>query len=370
MSIKNGYYYPDKFLESMSHFDYANQKIVEGAGIGACFGNRTAGKTVGFAIAMIDKYLRFKERCLLFTRVKDDVESGYLEDWWRGKIFKVDDEEHIIQNFVKNHDIKFSKTEMLVDGDVMCYCTPISMSHKAKDRLSTDNCRWLIMDEACQVGETDLIINSRPAMQRIFEIWQTVARGYRDAVKLTNIIFIANVDKITNWVFLDLQANKFVRPDTKFTVQNDIVVEMVNNENVAKEVASSPMGRIMQNSISGAEYYEAAQCNKYQDNRSFVKSKGLNFENLKIVLCCGVDFLGVFNESTNENEQMYHVAKIRATDKAPTICNNVKYHTETISYEDNGAWENALMLLYSSGKVTFNNQESKMLFFRYCGLEC
>lgn len=357
--IRNGYYYPTEIFQQLTHRNEAGE-IVGSAQMAICIGNRTGGKTVGIGIEMIKRYEETGETCMLLSRTEKQKQGGYLKNWWN-KVLNVDDDGGVLKTFREAHTITYSNSSMLVDGAAFCYCEAMSMSKQVKDEGSYDHCANIIIDEAIQKGEAFLWIYGRPAMERVFEIWQTVARGYRDAEKLTHVIFIANTSERDNWVFNDLGVNNFVRKDTKFTTQNGICVEIVKNKIAAKKVESSYMGRIMQSSATGREYYESAQNNAFSDNTAFIFPRGLDFRQLKVQLVERGQYLGVF-----ESGDGFHVAKIEPDSRSRRICNNVKYHTCENEFEENGKWQLNLSEMYKDGRVTFQSQEAKGLFLDFC----
>ena len=81
--IRNGYYYPVEMYEHLTHIDKNTGSIAGSAIIGCCFGNRTAGKTVGHAIKLIDLFNESGYTAALLVRTKDDMKNGYLEKWAR-----------------------------------------------------------------------------------------------------------------------------------------------------------------------------------------------------------------------------------------------------------------------------------------------
>lgn len=359
--IRNGYYYPEEMYESLTHIDKQTGQLAGSAIIGCCFGNRTAGKTVGHGIKLIDLFNESGYTAALLVRTKEDMKNGYLEKWWSSKIFPANDYEGKIEKF-KSRNIQFTSEKMTVDGMDFCYCIPISMSGKMKDTFGGIKCATLLMDEAYQTGERTLMlgVRARPAMARIFEIWQTVARNWDNAVNLTHIIFLANVSERDNWIFNDLGVNTFFRPDTKRTCQKGIYVEIVNNKSASKQVSDSLMGEVMRNSISGAAQYEANQNNAFLDNKSFVVSAGLDFRNCVIQLAVREYTLGVFKTSLG-----YHISKIDRDSRVHCTCNDVFNHTESVEYDPSNQWGIILTELYADGKITFQTQEAKGLFFEY-----
>lgn len=368
--IKNGFYYPKEMYNTLYH-ENENGEIEGKAIIGISAGNRTAGKTVGHAIRMIEEFERTdgNSAFALLARTQQQMQDGYATKWWTEKVAGINDSDGIIQRFVKRHKFKYSAECIEVDGKPFIYCPPISMSRKVKDEWGFKNCKHMIMDEAVQEGERSLIYYQKSALKHIFTIWETAARGWngyegvdglKKAKKLLSIIFIMNTSERDNWVFNDLGVNNFLRADTKFTAQKQICVEVVNNKNVAMNAKDDPMAEVMLNSVSGREYFEMSQNNAFIDNTAFVKPMGLDFKCLKIQLCVRTHCLGVF-----ETESGFHVAKINPDNRSRKICNRIDIHTEDVSYEFPSDWQTNLWMLYMRGKVTFQTQEAKGLFLEY-----
>lgn len=360
--IKNGYYYPVEMYKHLKRIE--GGEIVGDAQIGICFGNRTGGKTVGHGIKMIQNFTERNETFVLLARTDKQKNAKYLDRWLRNKIFNVRDSEGIIERFVKNSDIKIDNNIALVNDEPFCYCEAISMSHEVKDSGSYCNATTVIMDECVQIGERVLTINGRPAMQRIFEILQTVARGRLHAIDTTNLVFIANVSDRDNWLFNDLGINRFIRNDTKSTCQNGIYVEIVMNEHAKEEVARSTIGKIMVNSVSGKEYYEAAQNNEYQDNKAFVERVGLDFTRLLVQIAIEGRYLGVFR-----NPNSFHIAIIERDERSETYTRSIRMHDENTKLDYNGGWGDLLYKYYEKGICTFQTLEAKGMFLEYIGVK-
>lgn len=358
--IKGGYYYPTEMDKHLMHRS-GDGSIVGDAQVGISFGNRTAGKTVGHGVRLIERFEKYGEQCVLLTRTDKQKQQNYLEKWWRNKIFTVSDEDGIIQHFVSSHEISFTFSEMTVDGEVMCYCLPISMSHEAKDTFAGEHVTNIVMDEATQ-GEAALNLNGRGALERITEIWQTAARGYKDAEKLCNIIYIANISSMDNWLFNDYGLYQFVTPETKQTCQKGFYIDIVNNTNAAEKVATSVMGGIMQRSAALNEYYEAAQNNTYKDNRSFVIKRGLDFKRLKIQFEQEYLRLGVF-----EYDDKLHVSVIDPDARSITVVGDVMKLREDTRY-DRANLRIILAEMYMAGQLTFQDIRAKGAAMRYMGL--
>lgn len=364
--IRNGFYYPVEYYNSMTHRDETG-KIVGNAQIGISMGNRSGGKTVGHCLHALEKWMNTGESNLLLARTDKQREKHYLDSWLKKTLVGAEnDQDGIVKRFLSMYREKGTITDnlMSIGNDPVFYCEAISMSKDVKDHGMFIRCSDIYMDEAIQKGERTLMIFGRTALSRIFEIFDTVARGWDGAYDLTHMNFVANVSDRDNWIFNDLRCNDFVRHDTKFTTQRGITVEMVNNKIVSKQHENSLIGQVMLGSISGREYYESAHQNEFSDNTSFVKPSGLDFSKLVIQLQVREHTLGVFTTDTG-----FHVSKIRPDTRSRTICNVVKYHTETVDYEFCGDWETRLKEFYTSSRLTFQTLESKNLLLEFCRMK-
>lgn len=362
--IYNGHYYPKEVKEHLRWYDPETDEVKGDANVAVICGNRRGGKTVGVGLdILVRNYLERGERCVLLARIKDQVKRGYLPRWWQ-KVLCNDDfgiTKELLKHELKYETTVFPKDLLTVDGDPFCYCVPISGSTSVKDEYMFDKATTILLDEAFQDRERQLVIEGRPALSRIWEIHLTVARSWEHATACTNLIFVANSSQRENWVFSDLGVNNFVRSDTKFTCQKGICFEMVLNKVVAEEFDKSLIAQIMRNSVTGADYIEAAVHNAFDDNTAFVKPKSLDFKKLAVQLMLRGFDLGVFMD-----EHGAHIAKIDPDDRSRKICNTQKAHKEDVTYEFFGEWERRLCDLYKRGKLTFQSQESKGLFLEYC----
>lgn len=346
---------------ALYHMNYETGEIEGSAAIGICCGNRTGGKTVGHAARILHRYAAHGERAILLARTDKQKSSNYLERWWQ-KSLRVDDSEGYLKHYAEMHKIAFTQDVMTVDGEPCCYCAAISMSAELKDMGTFDHVTTILLDEAVQSGERVLYSRGRPAMQRIFEIWQTVARGWTNAEKLVNIVFISNISERDNWIFNDLRVNDFARRDTKFTVQHNICLEIFENKTAAAKVSAAGMAECMLRSKSGAKYFAAANANRYQDNDSFVVPRGLDFSKIFVQLAVRGQRLGVFG-----TEERFHVATIDPDDRAPVIAARMQEHTEETKMDESYRYTGPLLRAYRVGQMTFQTQESKNMFLEFFG---
>lgn len=358
--IKNGYYYPVEMDKHLMHTDDTGSPQGD-AQIGISFGNRTAGKTVGHGIRLIERFEQHNEQGVLLARTDKQKSQDYLRKWFQNKILNVEDDDEIIQNFKKSHHLEYTQDEIKVDGKTFLSCLAISMSHEVKDTFGGTHVTNIIMDEATQ-GEPYLIINGRPAIERITEIWQTVARGYPNAEKLTNLIFIANISNLDNWLFNDYGLHRFISKDTKQTCQGGFFIDIVNNTNASAKIHASVMGRILEETASLASYYNAAQNNEYRDNNAFVIKRGLDFKRLKLQFKIDTQIIGVF-----EDGDKLHLALIRPDSRSKKLIKDITQLVEGDIYDDNTMSE-WLRSLIAVGRCTFQDIQTKGAVMRYIGV--
>lgn len=357
--LKNGYYYPLEMDNHLMHIEGDN--IVGDAQIGISFGNRTAGKTVGHGIRLINRFEKYSEQAVLLARTDKQKNQDYLRKWFQNKILNVEDADGIIQTFKKSHKIEYSQDEITVDKKVFLSCLAISMSHEVKDTFGGQHVTNIIMDEATQ-GEPYLIINGRPAIERITEIWQTVARGYPNAEQLTNLIFIANISNLDNWLFNDYGLHRFISTDTKQTCQGGYFIDIVNNTNASAKLHASVMGKILEGTAALSGYYNAAQNNEYRDNNAFVIKRGLDFTRLKLQFIIDEQTIGAFDDGDR-----IHLALIRKDHRSKKLIKNLAQMQEGDIYDDSTMSE-WLKNMIAIGKITFQDIQTKGAVMRYIGL--
>lgn len=295
--LRNGYYFPVEVNKRLVRYDPILKQVVGDAVIAIDYGSRTGGKTVGWIVTLLQDYFNYGVRFTLVARTLKQQEKGYLEKWFR-KFYDIteskDPETQEMIDKLKECDVEFSNDYITIDGEILCYCVALTQSSKVKDEMQFSRSVKLIMDEAMLPNERSLMIYGRPAMARILEIFITMARGWEFAFEESSIVFISNATMSDNWIFNNLNINSFWRDDSKFTCQQGIVVNKVNNQVVNDKIADSKQGQVFMRSRAGREYMESAIGNKFSDNRSFTVNKGLDFKQLKIQLVIRGHFIGVF----------------------------------------------------------------------------
>lgn len=361
--IRNGYFFPVKENERLVHYDYELDTVVGDCAVCICYGDRTGGKTVGWSLHWIERYLKYGERCCLAARTIKQMEKGYLKKFWE-KTINIDnsDDEYTqsLLNELRTHEIEINKYHFLIDGDIFCYCVALSDAYAVKDEMVFNKCRRLIIDEAMRKNESTLTINGIDAMELIWLIVVTMARGDDLAINTTAIVFMSNSTERDNWIFNDLQVNKYLRNDSKFVSRNGVLVSKVNNKIATSKLKNSALGTVMGNSISGKAELLSATESLFSDNTDFIERKGLDFNNLIIQFVIRHHYIGVFQTSEG-----YHIAKIDEDNRSDKICNNAEYHRHGVKFQPAGEFEQMAAQLYIADLCTFNDQQSKNLFLEF-----
>lgn len=363
--IRNGYYFPEEIFKHLKHID-SEGNIKGDAAVGISFGSRTAGKTVGFIVKLLEEFYSTGRSFILLSRTKDQINEGYLEKWFR-KFYNIekskDPQTNIMLQKIKSSKVDFSKDTIKVDEKILAYCVPLTLSRKVKDQCQFDRVGYIIFDEAVQLGENTLWIMGQPAIRRIYDISVTAARGYEDAMNLTNLVFIFNVSDYDNWIFSEYNIEKFFNKQSKFSCQKGIVIEKVDNEIKNDKILKSTLGRVIASGVIGSEYLETNINNKYTDNDEFVKKRGLDFTKLTLQFAIHDKILGIFKFS-----DYYHIAIIDKSNKSRIICKEPELHTADVTLEFNNQIIDVVLEAYIKKMVTFHSQSAKNLFLEFVGL--
>ena len=363
--IRNGYYFPAEIWKNLVHYNKETDEIEGTAAVAMDFGTRSAGKTAGHSGYLTKDFIENGNRFCLACRTQKQKENGYLKKWY-GKFLNIseskDKETQELLDYLKNHEIKIDNDNIYLDDKIMAYCVALSMSGKVKDEVAFDHCRKLVIDEAIRPGERSLWIQGQSAMQRIWDIFWTMARGDDLAISTSSIIFISNVFEYDNWVFNDFKVFDFFKPESKFTCQKGFVINKVENKIKNKEIEDSIMGNLMKRSETGSKYLNSAIRNEYSDNSAFVEKKGLNFDNLKLQLFIKGSFLGIFYDN-----EKYHVAKIEKDERSKIITMETKSHSDDVKLEIDNDIVKSVKRQYIRGKATFQTQDAKDLFLDFIG---
>lgn len=363
--VRNGYYFPEESWKRLTHINYETGEPEGEASICIDLGSRSAGKTVGWIFTLLKNYIKTGERFCVCSRTQKQIERGYLKKWF-SKFYNIQNSKDPgtceVLEWVKSQEVEFEKTTIKINGDILCYCVAISMSEQVKEDVDFDNCKNLIIDEAVRKNERTSFINGRETMERIWEIFITMARGDDDSLTSSNIIFISNVFEYNNYIFNDLNVFDFFKENSRFSCNNGIVINRVINKIKNEELEASTVGKIMKRSKSGSKYFASSFLNTYIDNSDFLEKIGLNFNDLIIQLYYKNNFIGIF-----KNGSGFHISEIEKDDRSEIITNEPGSHSEQIKYDPNNRTLENVKNKYIRRSVTFQNQKSKDLFLQYVG---
>ncbi len=379
--VQNEFYWkPTRVFKHLKTENYLTGEIEGDANIAIIFSNRGGGKTVNVGAELLRRWETYGERCMVLCRTQSQQREGYIRGFWH-KVFKVQDDDYIRQ-FTEEHDINMDNNALIkIDGLPFCYCEGISGSEKVRNTGSYDNCRWIVIDEVISFNEGSRDSGQTP-LQRIWTIWETVARGYKKATDVTNMIMMANISKYNNWLIQDLNLTDFIDEKTKFTCQRGIVYEKFINTYSQSKLANSTMGLIMNNSRSGQQYFAANQKNEYTDVFSVILKMPLDFSKMRLQFSIRDRTFGVF-EGMREQSAIsldnpygseyseWHIAKI---DKVPgRACLATDVTSVNISQGEQmvGMLEliKSLQYLIKRGRISFQTHEARDAVYKLAGFQ-
>ena len=303
--ILNGYFYPDKQWLACPHRiepsggyeedGFTGEEVFTGeydGEITAHFiqGNRKAGKTVGVGIFLIADFLLYGYQSVLIRRYMNDfnsdkaMETFFMKAWpYRSEFPKVVAKHpklqklyplELVKNFDwDNHEIDFKNNQCLIDNKVACY--PAVLYGKGptafKEMGPFTNVHKVIYDEFIPEKDAPSI---QDEIRKWAIIYETCARGRRDALKTIGALFISNTVTDDHIWAKEYVFKETMRKDDHFFVTNKkrcYTIEKVHNTAVSEEMEESSFARFLRGSVQGSAYLDYSQSNITQDDKSFVE---------------------------------------------------------------------------------------------------
>lgn len=178
-------------------------------------GSRSIGKSTGWAIYMIDRFVK-KGWQWLYTR-RDETEL----DITRKNFY---DEGMAIFNafYGTNHRVVYRGEEYYVDGELAGFTVPLNLQQKYKSGGKYSGVRTILYDEfIITPGSGAKYIGGRAGMMQevdaALSLYQSVDRGIGKAFRNeTTFVFTGNAGSYYNPFFIEYGVDRYLRPDTKY----------------------------------------------------------------------------------------------------------------------------------------------------------
>lgn len=354
--IKNGYYYPNWIWKNKIHKNEESGEY-EGSCV-MCFivGNREAGKTVGVGIYALNDFFKYKYKCALVRRYKDQFkeEKTSMKAFWN-KCYE-------FCELANGHEITYKNNNAYIDGELFCYPISLSDVDNIKNE-SFDNVRTIIFDEFISESKKEVKKDGMNEFSIMLNIYETIARKREDALKTTSIIFISNSISKRNIYFEELGIDKELQENTKRILMKEkaYCVEIVNNPFATDKVVSSPLYKILSNTRTGRQYFGYSQDNRFKDNDDFIiKLKDKDRKYLNTFVYNGKKF----SLSFMPNRGIWYISESYDPSFPYKIALTKDDHTMSTSLI-NGLYKKSLKSIkeiYENGELFFENGNCKKMW--------
>lgn len=303
-------------------------------------GNRGGGKSYHWKVRCVRDFLKEGKEFVWLRRYNTELEN--MKNWAKD-----------IAHEFEGVKIEASKKHIRINGKIAGHVGALSTSQRLKsnpypmvDKIIFDE--FLIDKGSLRYikGECELML----------ELIETIFRMRDDNNK---VVFIANAISIVNpyFTYFNVKPNL----DKRFTLYEDIAIELYLNEEFVKKKKQTRFGRL----ISNTAYGDYAIENKFlRDNYSFVKdrpSKNLQYANT--VVYDGMKF-GVW--LCYDDENYLYIDDIIEPNCSRVITINMEDIDETGKYKKHEGmvgYIHQIKFYFNDGKIWFNNIETKKYFY-------
>lgn len=304
-------------------------------------GERGCGKTMGFKIAMLKKFLKTGEQFIYLRRYKTELDTSLATFW--------DD----LQNngYFEDYKLEVKKSKMLTkftcNGKVCGYAVPLSTANILKS-TAFPKVRTIGFDEFILDGASGTYRYLRNEVTMTLDLIETVGR-----LKPIQVLFLGNALSIVNPYFsyfnLDLPYNG------EFRTFKDglIVVNYIKNLKYREAKKNSKFGKL----IDGTDYGRYAIDNQMlRDNNHFIEKKPAEAVFWGVLVVNG-NYIGIWH---SKNGYMYLSSKYDPNTLHKFAC-DYNDHTESTVFLN--ARENYYLRLcvtaYKQGLLKFEDQRIK-----------
>lgn len=229
-------------------------------------GNRGAGKTYGSLVRAIKKFINSPDtnpcQFIYLRRMKTELKKLTSAD--HGRLFDK------VQQEFPTHKLEARGDVLYCDKKIMGYAVPLSTATILKSD-AFPFVQTIIFDEFI-IDNTKTYHYLPDEVRKFEDFYETVARPGNDPDRPDVIVwFLSNAVTINNPYFMEYHlAPPYNGTIQRFGKTKDLLVESVNNTELAKRKKESRFGKI----IAGTDYSDYAYDNKWLlDNNEFIDTK-------------------------------------------------------------------------------------------------
>lgn len=304
-------------------------------------GNRGAGKSYHWKKRCINDFLKNGKEFIWLRRYNTELDK--MNTWFKD-----------IAHEFEGHKLEANKKHIKIDGKIAGYVGALSTSQRLKS-VPYPNVDKIVFDEFLIDKGSLRYINGE--VEVMLELIETVFRMRDEASN--RVVFVGNAISIVNPYFTYFK----IRPnlDERFTLYEDIAIELYTNEDYVNKKKSTRFGRL----ISNTEYGAYAIENKFlRDNYSFIMERPKNdLIYANTVVYNGMAF-GVWLHNGKEN--FLYVDSVIEKECGRVLTINMEDINENGKYKKHEGmvgYIHQIKYYFNDGKIYFDNIENKKYFY-------
>ena len=222
-------------------------------------GNRSIGKTFDWTCRCVNNFLHKGSKFIYMRRYDEDLKRT-TPSFFDNIQFKYPSTEFQVKGSGK------SGTGLYINGEMAGISIALSLATKYKS-IGFADYDIILFDEF--LSEDNKYLPDE--VDKALSFYQSVARGYGEAIRTdVKFVFLANNVSLYNPYFIDLNILPNIHVGTQYTVDTDRawVVEFIQNDEIASEIASTPFGKMIAKTKYGDYALKSAY---YLDSNVFIE---------------------------------------------------------------------------------------------------
>ncbi|MBQ1551530.1 MAG: phage DNA encapsidation protein [Bacilli bacterium] len=309
-------------------------------------GERGVGKTYGFKVKALKRFLNKNKQFVYIRRYETDLSESVGNDLDQ-KFF-----EQIKKEF-PNSKFKITKNKkvrkLYIDDKICGYAMPLSASDSLKSS-TYENVDFIIYDEfMLKEGSTQHYLRNEPEI--ILDLIETVGR-----LREIRIYCLGNAISSTCPLMSYFDLSLPYNTDIKLFKDGTIAVEYIKNEKYREVKKASRFGKL----IEGTKYGKYAIDNEFlTDSKAFIKKKDKNAKFYFIIIVNNKTY-GVWRDFKN---QYIYISKDIDPNCPIRIVIHDEDHKEDTMYAKvrSNFWFKQIIIYYRNARLCFESQEVKNL---------
>lgn len=319
-------------------------------------GVRSIGKSTGFAIHVLQDFIKNKHQFVYMRRTLDELKSTAPS--------ALNNAVRIINNYYGKTVIEsctFEKNTYYVNGEIAGYAVPLSLEQKYKS-IDYSNVYWIIYDEFLPRNGKYLGGKENPffEVECLESFFQTCDRKVDEAYSnRVRLICIGNNMTYYNPLILSLGADKYLTTDTKYLAPKGemYVIEQTLSVEATKDMKNSNVYKLATDKTRRYAFEGGI------DNNAFIGKPGGKLETICNLVYKGETF-GVFYSQ----EGVVWVSKNKCPGNVKTIAITASDHS--VNYMLIKNWHDSyetsiLRQAYNSGCILFENGKCRFMINQY-----